>query len=485
MELESLLYPLIVGFGAFGGLYKGYRAFWRKRLIENIPTSKCEGVTMGLTELSGAAQMRAPLRSYLAEKKVIYYRFTVEEQWQRTETYTDSKGNRRTRTVSGWMVVRSGEQRPRFFLRDDTGRIRIDPKRAEVDPEEVFSTTCTPLNPLYYGKGPRGAIANSTFRRRFREWGIRPNQAIYVMGTARIREDVVEPEIAYDQHSMLYLISTKSEEELVESYNLHTVVGFILAVVLGTFFAPVYQASIYEIAIGEAIQNTLPWMVLGGGSFATVIAMLYLKTIYNGLVDLRHRAHRAWSMIDVELKRRHDLIPNLVSVVGAVVEHERETLSSVVTERRLARLGATPTARAKGALDATIHAQSEALGRVFALVESYPVLKGDEAFAKLTKELTRCENKLALARTFYNDSVTNLNIRVESFPDSLFASVARAERRLLISAMEFETKPIAVSFEEEPEPELAAFLEEAKMENVEIPPGALVDDHALAHEKLT
>ncbi|MFU8802215.1 MAG: LemA family protein, partial [Bradymonadaceae bacterium] len=421
VEIEQLLFPIIAGVGAFVSLFLGYKAFWRKRLIENVPTSKCEGVCIGLTELYGEALSRRPLRSYIAEQSVVYYRFTVEEHWRRRETYTDSKGNRKTRTRSGWRTVRSGEQRPRFQLRDDTGQLRIDPDKAEIDPDQIFTKTCTPLNPLYYGKGPRGAIANSTFRRRFREWAILPQQSIYVLGTARVREDIVEPEIAHDPDAKIFLISTKNEDQIIRKYTWQSVLGFIFAVLLATFFAPIYVASIQEVPFGQAIGETILWMVAAGASFAFVIGVLYLKTIYNGLIDLRHRSLRAWSMIDIELKRRHDLIPNLANIVEGLVEHERGTLVAVANQRTMARIGQTPTAEGTNALAETLQSQSAALGQVFMLAEAYPNLQSDQAFHKLTKELTKCENKLALARTFYNDSVTNLNTRVETFPDMIFA----------------------------------------------------------------
>jgi hypothetical protein len=470
--MEELIFPILMAVGALGSLYGGYRSFWRKRLIENVPTSKCEGVTMGLTELHGDAVNLTSLTSYLAEKAVVYYRFTVEEQWRKTETYRDSKGNTRTRTTSGWRTVRSGEQRPRFELRDDTGKIRIDPDRAEMDTDLILSTTCSPGHPLYYGKGPRGAIAHSTFRRRFQEWAICPGQPIYVMGTSRVREDIVAPEIAYDPQGRMFLISTKSEDELVRSYTWMSVAGFGASVVLATFFAPVLYMVLHAAEFGQAIAATILWMILGAGVFSMTIVGLYLKTIYNGLVDLRYRAQRAWSMIDVELKRRHDLIPNLVSVVSAVADHEKETLEAVVQARQGVHLGQAPSAQGRENLERGLSHQRAALEQVFMLAEAYPRLKSDAAYLRLMEELTRCENRLALARSFYNDSVTNLNIRVETLPDSLFASMARAQRGLLLSAMEFETKPVTITFEEEVEevvPTSNAFEDVSELEAVEPP----------------
>jgi hypothetical protein len=459
--------PLLLGLLAAVALYLGYRAFWRKRLIENIPTSKCDGVCIGLTEVKGQAQARRELRSFLAERRVVFYRFTIEERWRRTERYRDKDGKTRTRTRSGWRTVRSGERRPRFRVADDTGSLRVDPDRAEVDAPLIFSRACTPVNPLYYGKGPRGAIANSTFQRRFREWAIADGEPVYILGTARIRDDIVEPEIAHDPTSPMFIVSTRSEAQLIAGYQWQSVFGFLFAVLLALFIAPTAVATGEGIDFGHAVQRTIPWMILSGLGVVAVIAGLYMLTVYNGLIDLRNRARRAWSMIDIELKRRHDLIPNLVHCVKAVAAHERRVFEAV-TARRLPSVPGTPSEAGARAIHDAAHAQSVALSELFAVAEAYPTLQSDRAFRSLTEQITRCENRIALMRSFYNDSVERLNTRVESVPDRLFAAWAGAERKVHIHIEDFESKPIEVSFTEAPEPEQPAFRDECELEAVEV-----------------
>jgi len=146
--------------------------------------------------------------------------------------------------------------------------------------------------------------------------------------------------------------------------------------------------------------------------------------IYNRLVTLRTRVDNGWSQIDVQLRRRADLIPNLVETVKGYAAHERGTLQAV-TDARAAAAGATgvaATAEANNVL-------SQALGRLFAVAEAYPDLKANTTFLNLMEQLTTTENQLGFARQFYNDSVRALNTAIETFPTMFFAGMAKATRR--------------------------------------------------------
>ena len=147
-----------------------------------------------------------------------------------------------------------------------------------------------------------------------------------------------------------------------------------------------------------------------------VALLLWAVLIYNGLVRMRSTVEEAWSGIDVQLKRRTDLIPNLVSTVKGYAEHEKGTLEEVIRLRGLAQnaQGVGETAQAQGLLGA-------ALGKLFALAESYPDLKANANFAQLQASLGEIEDQVQLARRYYNGAVRNLNIAVESFPSNLVA----------------------------------------------------------------
>ncbi len=157
------------------------------------------------------------------------------------------------------------------------------------------------------------------------------------------------------------------------------------------------------------------------------LAALMMIGAYNRLVALKNRVANAYAQIDVQLKRRHDLIPNLVEVARKYMSHERETLQAVVEARNKASdaraaAASNPTdPQAIAALSATEGVLGGALGRLFAVSENYPDLKASANMAQLSEELTTTENKVAFARQAFNDAVMNLNTAIASFPAVLFA----------------------------------------------------------------
>jgi LemA protein len=152
-------------------------------------------------------------------------------------------------------------------------------------------------------------------------------------------------------------------------------------------------------------------------AFAAV-ALVWVIAKYNALVTLRNQVVNGWKQIDVQLKRRHDLIPNLVNTVKGYMEFEQDTLQKVI-EARNAALTAHGVADAAAKEDML----SSALGKLFALVENYPTLKANENVLQLQEELTSTENKISFARQFYNDIATKFNIAQQVFPANVIASL--------------------------------------------------------------
>jgi len=154
------------------------------------------------------------------------------------------------------------------------------------------------------------------------------------------------------------------------------------------------------------------------GIVALLIALLVLT--FNGLIRLRNQVRNAWAQIDVQLKRRHDLIPNLVETVKGYMKHERETLESVTNARNLAQgaIGKGVGAQSKAEADL-----SGALSRLLAVVENYPDLKANQNFLALQEELTSTENKISFSRQFYNDAVLGYNNKTQMFPSNIVANV--------------------------------------------------------------
>jgi LemA protein len=147
-----------------------------------------------------------------------------------------------------------------------------------------------------------------------------------------------------------------------------------------------------------------------------VVVGLYLVVLYNSLVQKRNRVANAWAQIDVQLRRRRDLIPNLVETVKGYAAHERGTFEAV-TQARAAAAGATTTA-AIGAAEGML---SQALGRLFAVAEAYPELKANQSFLDLQEQLSEAENKIAVSRQVYNDTVLTYNNAIQVFPAVLLA----------------------------------------------------------------
>ncbi len=152
-----------------------------------------------------------------------------------------------------------------------------------------------------------------------------------------------------------------------------------------------------------------------------VVVALWVIGAYNGLIALKNRVLNAWKQIDVQLKRRHDLIPNLIETVKGAMNFEKGTLEAVIAARNKAvsAQGVAATGKAEGEL-------TQALGRLFALTESYPDLKATSNVAQLQEELTSTENKIAFARQLYNDEATLYNTKQAQFPTNLVTGLAKA-----------------------------------------------------------
>ena len=151
------------------------------------------------------------------------------------------------------------------------------------------------------------------------------------------------------------------------------------------------------------------------------VVALWIMGAYNSLIALKNRVVNAWKQIDVQLKRRHDLIPNLVNTVKGAMDFERSTLEAVISARNKAvsATGVRATAQAEGEL-------TQALGRLFALTENYPDLKSNQNVLQLQEELTSTENKISFARQLYNDTATEYNTKQMQFPTNLVAGLAKA-----------------------------------------------------------
>jgi len=175
------------------------------------------------------------------------------------------------------------------------------------------------------------------------------------------------------------------------------------------------------------------WVLL----LAVLALGLYVVSVYNSFIRLRAQLKNAWSQIDVQLKRRYDLIPNLVEMVKDYMSYEQETLQKVIKARAeaMAATKVSDKAQKEGML-------TEALKSLFALSENYPELKANQNVMRLQEELTSTENKIAFARQFYNDSVMTFNIKCETFPSNIIAGAFGFHKEDFFQVSPAETGPV-------------------------------------------
>ena len=436
MQWLILFLPWAGGALATACLWTALRNHRRKRLVENLPTSKTLGVFVGLVELKGTAESETPLTSYLAALRCVHFEWTIEEEREEstTETETDSEG--RTRTVTrrsrSWEKIADGGDSQPFYLKDREGAVLVRPTGAQIEPLSVFARTCSRSDPVYYAKGPVHDHPRSTGRRRFTEKALPLHASLYIVGRARERQDVVAAEIAEDERAELFLISVRGEARVRSGFAWAGILWALAGVVL----------LVGSLALREYLELRSPVekaRLYAQVAFAYLCVWLvgWLWNVFNDLVGLRNRVRQAWSLIDVQLKRRLDLIPNLVRIVAALKDHERGIQEHLALLR--AQLGATPP----GAPGEDHHALRPALA---ALVEDYPVLRGVDAFRELARQLAETETRIALARDYYNTLTTHYNTLIRQFPDGLVALTIGARPRPLFLAKDFERAVVAIRF---------------------------------------
>jgi len=393
---------------ALVALVIGFHQERRWRLLRDLPTSRPGGAFIGLVDVAGSIRCEQPLTSQLAQVPCAWYRWSVQEHWSRTvsETTTDAQGHSHTSTreESGWRTVASGGDEAAFALSDETGSVLVRPAGARVDADTAMDQTCGRNDPLYYAKGPATAVSDSDHRRRFHETLLPLQVSCSVVGQARQTPDGAGVEIALDAHAPFFVISLAGQRSIASGYFWSglgaKIVGLLLAV---------GGSCLLSHAVGG---EPLSWCVVAGLCYLGCCLVGWGWLVHNSLVELRARVRQGWSNVDVQLKRRFDLIAELMPLIQAITGHES------VTQTAIAALRCQQQATPPGAAGPDFAAVAPQLG---AVVEAYPDLISQGQFERLQRALIGCEDRIALARTYFNDIATSWNARLERVPDIVVA----------------------------------------------------------------
>lgn len=410
-----------------GCLLLALNAGRKRRLLDDTPVSKALGVFVGEVELEGRCVRRDPFMSYLAERPCVLYSWSVEEHWRRArqETYTDDKGRTRTRTVidTGSDTVASGGEKGGFYVQDETGYVWVNPEGADLETVTMFERHVDRDDALYYDKGPDDAVEGSTGERSFYEYGLPVGTLLFVRGRASERPDIVAAQIKHEDKADMFIITPRKAQEISDgkasAFVLWNIFGALLA---GLFGGALMVGARPDVApIGFLVGLLLYLAALGAG---------WVWMVFNSVTGLRNRVRQAQSLIDVQLKRRADLLPPLVACVQGFRAHEA-SVQTLVAALRAQAAGGRPAAVAP---------------LLVAVAERYPELRGQAVFAELSKHLVETEDRIALARAYHANIATFYNTRLQRVPDRYVADLVKMQPEPLFEAEGFERQAQQIAF---------------------------------------
>lgn len=440
---ESL--PIAIGFLnlAFGLFvyFLGFGDWYDKRLLECTPISRCRSVALGPVVVSGKVGGPNAIPSLIGHLPSFISKVVVEEY-------------RRSGKSSSWQTVHKRELRMPFFVQDGTGEVRIEPERAVLWLERDIKYSA-PDGVAEYAKSASDLSVNVTdsldemFREycltrgintanplRFTETNLSPGDPVFVYGTASQYRDpgsTCRTIVRKTFWQTPYILEGGQTDMLSKLATR----GF-LRILLGCFCVVFGSAILARAMAANTIQRAsdliLSDVSISAETFSlfgivTLGVILYVALIYNGLIRLRNEVDRAFSNVDVLLQQRFDLIPNLVSVCKAYMEHESSVMQAVSASR-----GQWTAAR--GRFDKLTAAATSILPlrQLLATAEAYPRLRANENFLQLQGALTGIEEQIADRRELYNSAVSLFNSRIQMFPDRVIAGAFRFTEQPFFSA---------------------------------------------------
>ncbi len=357
----------------------GMHKIKRKRWIENIPTVSTKGVVYGVNEIKGEVVVpegQEPLYGPLSGQPCSYYHYLVEEK-------------RGSGKKSSWVTIEDDRRGQKFFCRDKEGDIEVDPEASDV--------IC------------RTRSARKKSRRRYTEKRLPVGAKAYVLGNA-----VVDPQshdhlviAGSDDKTMPFIVSDYSEDELIAR---KATVGFLL-INLG-----LNGFMLIGLSLTGFMGDFGPTAFLAAAITPVLYLMaLVLVLMYNDMVFLRRRCNAMWGNIDVALKRRFDLLPRLVDIAKAYLEHERDV------QQQLSRLRSSGSQLTSGEAETMSEASESVMSQLVGVVEAHPDLKANETMSDLMRRVRDIEDDVAFIREGYTHAVEIYNTRIRRFPEVIMA----------------------------------------------------------------
>jgi hypothetical protein len=408
----------------------GLRAGRKRRLLDDTPLSKTLGVFVGEVELQGICVTTNPIRALFSKYQCVIYDWEIYEEWERwvTVTYTDNEGRRRTRREKrqGWEAIAGKNYWQGFYIKDEYGYVWVHPDGATLDRQLLFDEY-TERGTALYAMGPRAEISDSTGRRRFKETGLAVGTSLFVRGRASERPDIVAPQIVQDERTEMFLISTRSEKAISQSEATAYFVWHVLGLMAGIFSGLVFGLN----KVTSTGDNVPLYALCGGLIYGLAWLIGWIWMVFNSLIGLRNRVRQAQSLIDVQVKRRADLIPPLIACLQGLRQYEAEMQVAITQLRSQAGL---------------LSGITEVSSTVMAVAEQYPVLMANQSFQSLSKNIKETEDRIALARNYANDITTFYNTRLTRIPDGYVAELIQMTPEPLFMANGFEQKVVPVGF---------------------------------------
>ncbi len=438
--------PIAIGFLALCfGLFVyfiGFTDWYDKRLLDCTPVSKCRSVALGPAVVSGRVGGPGAIPSLIAHLPCFISRVVVEE-------YKQSGRSKQ------WRTVHKREWRMPFYLIDETGEVKILPDKAVLWlQEDVKYSSETGL--VEYSAAASNRATQQTealddmFREycitrglntyaqlRFTETNLSPGDPVFVYGSASAGRDVGDKDATVIQKTFWqtpYIMEGDRSDMLrkLKTRGLLRVLGGSFAVIIGTGILAHATTTTETTAVWTDYLMS-PSSAFGEFTSLFFLAALgvfiYAALIYNGLVSLRNEVDRAFSNVDVLLQQRFDLIPNLVSVCKAYMEHESSVMQAVSASR-----GQWTAARGRTDKINAAAIAVPALRQLLATAEAYPRLRANENFLQLQQSLSTLEEQVADRRELYNSAVSLFNSRIKMVPDRLVAGTFRFEEQPFFSA---------------------------------------------------